>query len=75
MIRLNVYEIFFIKIATLWIILIVFISFVALSFILGLSYCIYQVRKGKRSIDNNIDYFDQIIPKTKITEENYAVDH
>jgi len=61
--KLNVNEIFFIKLSTLWMIIILFLAIVFISFVGGVAYCVYALRRSRRSMlmngffDNNLDHF------------------
>lgn len=45
---------------------------ISLSLILGIAYCIYAIRRGPNRfiIDNDIKYFDKLLPKYKIKEND-----
>lgn len=54
----RVFEIFFLYKQTLWIIVIAFFSFIGFSFVAGVVFCIYTIRRGsKRFLDNNLKHF------------------
>lgn len=57
-INIRVFEVFFLYKQTLWIIVIAFFSFIGISFVVGIAFCIYTIRKGpKRFLDNNLKHF------------------
>jgi hypothetical protein len=55
----------------LFIIFTTFISIIVLTFLLGIGYCIYSLKKGpRRFTDNNISHFKNLLPKYKLRIDN-----
>ena len=51
--------------------MIVFLIVIGLSFIIGIGFCIYAIRKRSlKLIDNNLKYFDKHLPKFKIKQND-----
>lgn len=64
---IKVDEIYFFNKGALFAVVISFIGFVTLTLLCGIGYCVYTIRRGpRRFIDNNIKFFDKLIPKRKL---------